>query len=114
MHIDSFHFGQIVINNKEYTNDCIILGDKVLPDWWRKDGHKLHAGDIQSVIEAKPSVLIVGCGTSRKMKIADDVHKLLRKNNIELIANDTPLAAEKFNELINKDQKIAAALHLTC
>jgi hypothetical protein len=114
MHIDSFHFGQIVIDNKEYTNDCIILGDKVLPDWWRKEGHMLNAEDINSVIEARPSMLIVGCGVSKKMKIANDVHKQLHKNNIELITYDTPKAAEKFNEQINKDNKIAAAFHLTC
>lgn len=114
MHIDSFHFGQIVIDNKEYTNDCIILNDMVLPDWWRKEGHKLGIEDINPVIEAKPSILIVGCGTMKKMKIANDTRKLLQKNNIEMIALDTPKAAEKFNELINKGQKIAAALHLTC
>lgn len=114
MHIDSFHFGQIVIDNKEYTNDCIILGDKVLPDWWRKEGHKLKTEDIKSIIEAKPSALIVGCGTSKKMKIANDTRNLLRENDIELIALDSPKAAEKFNELINKGQKIAAAFHLTC
>ena len=108
MHIDSYQFGRIVIDGTTYTSDCIITSGKILPDWWRKEGHLLAVEDIKSVIESKPSILIVGCGAYGMMKIADNTH------NFELLVFNTDKAVTKFNELIDKDKRIAAALHLTC
>jgi hypothetical protein len=114
MHIDSYQFGKIVIDGIIYNSDCIILGDRVKADWWRKQGHLLSPEDLQSAIEAKFLVLIVGCGASGLMKIAEKTHHFLQENNIELIALDTHKAVAKFNELTDKGEKVAAALHLTC
>ena len=114
MHIDSYQFGRIVIDGTTYTNDCIIADGKVLPDWWRKQGHLLSAEDIKPIIESKPSILLVGCGAYGMMKIAEDVHHLIKENNIELLDFNTEKAVSKFNELIGKDKNVAAALHLTC
>jgi len=41
MHIDSYQFGEVVIDGVRYTSDCIILGGDVQADWWRKQGHSL-------------------------------------------------------------------------
>jgi hypothetical protein len=79
VHIDSYQFGRIVIDATAYTNDCIITGSKVLSDWWRKEGHLLAVEDIKSVIESKPSILIVGCGASGMMKIAETIPPSYRK-----------------------------------
>ncbi|MEA3226852.1 MAG: MTH938/NDUFAF3 family protein, partial [Planctomycetota bacterium] len=70
--------------------------------------------DLQPVIEAKPSVLVVGCGASGMMKVCEDTRQSLQQHNIELIALDTHEAVKKFNELAKKGQDVAAALHLTC
>lgn len=59
MHIDSYQFGQIVIDGVSYNSDCIILGDSVQSNWWRKKGHLLSAEDIEIVLTARPSVLVV-------------------------------------------------------
>ena len=48
------------------------------------------------------------------MKIAEDARFILQENNIELLFFNTEKAVSKFNELIDKDNKIAVALHLTC
>lgn len=114
MHIDSYEFGKIVIDGEEYSSDCIIFGDSVRSNWWRKKSHTLSADDLQAVIKAKPTVLIVGSGTSGLMKIPNETRHFLLEEEIHLEALDTDKAVERFNELSQTGVNIAAALHLTC
>jgi len=114
MHIDSYQFGKIVIDGVDYSKDCLILDGVVQANWWRKQGHLLSAEDLQPIITAKPSLLIVGCGASGLMKISDEVREVLLEEDIQLEAVDTARAVERFNELSKTGVNIAAALHLTC
>ena len=114
MHIDSYQFGKIIIDGVNYSSDCLIFGDTVQSDWWRKQGHSLSAEDLQPVITAKPSVLIVGCGASALMKVSEETRQTLQENNIQTEALDTRKAVERFNELSQAGVNVAAALHLTC
>jgi len=114
MHIDSYQFGKIVIDGTAYNSDCLIIGGSVKPNWWRKQGHLLTPEDLQPVIAAKPSILVVGCGASGLMKVSEDIYKILQEHGIELFTANTSKAVEKFNELAEKGQNVAAALHLTC
>jgi len=74
----------------------------------------LSAEDLQPVIKAKPTLLIVGCGKSEMMKIPNETRHVLLEEDIQLEAVDTARAVERFNELSQTKVKIAAALHLTC
>ncbi len=114
MHIDSYQFGKIVIDRVDYSSDCIILGEAVHSNWWRKQVHSLSAEDLQAVIAAKPTVLVVGCGASALMKVPEETRQALQKNNIQTEALDTHKAVERFNELSQEGVNVAAALHLTC
>jgi hypothetical protein len=39
MHIDSYQFGEIVIDGAEYDSDCLITGNRIQTNWRRKQGH---------------------------------------------------------------------------
>jgi hypothetical protein len=114
MHIDSYQFGKIVINGTAYKSDCLIINGAVKPNWWRKQGHLLTPEDLEPVIAARPRFLVVGCGASGMMKVSVDVSQLLQEHGIELFKANTNKAVDKFNELAEKGEKVAAALHLTC
>lgn len=114
MHIDSYQFGQIIIDGASYSSDCIIIGDSVQSNWWREQGHSLSAEDIETIIAAKPSVLIVGCGASGSMEVPSQTQQVLQENDIQLEALDTYKAVQRFNELSQAGVNVAAALHLTC
>ncbi len=114
MQIDSYQFGKIVIDGADYSKDCLILDGVIQANWWRKQGHLLSAEDLQPIITAKPTVLIVGCGASGLMKVSDEVREVLLEEDIQLEAVDTAKAVERFNELSKTGVNIAAALHLTC
>ena len=114
MHIDSYQFGKIVIDGVDYSSDCIILGEAVQSNWWRKQVHSLAAEDLKTVIAAKPAVLVVGCGASALMKVSEETRQALQEHNIQTEALDTHKAVERFNELSQEGVNVAAALHLTC
>jgi hypothetical protein len=114
MHIDSYQFGEIAIDGASYSSDLIIFGDSVQSNWWRKQGHSLSVEDLETVIAAKPSVLVVGCGASGIMKVPEQTRQALREQGIRVEALDTYKAVQRFNELSEGGEKPAAALHLTC
>lgn len=109
--INSYEFGRIIIENKTYTNDIILLGKDVKPKWWREKGHNLIKEDLKGVIEYKPELLIVGTGAYGMMKISSNLSKQL---NIKIESYPTKDAVKKYNQEIKSDKKIAGAFHLTC
>ena len=114
MYIDSYQFGKIVIDGTVYNSDCLILGNSIQANWRRKQGHLLAVEDLQTVIAANPSILIVGCGASGLMKVSEDISQVLQEHGIELFTANTNKAVARFNELAGKGESVAAALHLTC
>ncbi|MDI6860571.1 MAG: MTH938/NDUFAF3 family protein [Caldisericia bacterium] len=112
MKIESYEFGRIIIDGKEYTRDLIILGDKIISNWWREEGHFLQIVDALYVFEFKPEVLIIGTGANGLMKVSDDLIKKLQEEKIDYYILKTKDAVKKFNEIENK--KKAALFHLTC
>lgn len=108
--IDSYKFGEIVIDGETYINDVIILQGKVV-DWWRAESHTLRLDDLKEVLESKPEILVVGTGHDGMMEVLPEVAGYCRKNNIKLIARKTAAAVKDFNR---NEAKAVAALHLTC
>lgn len=109
----SYKFGVINIDGVEYRRDVIVLPDRVIPDWWRKEGHSLCLEDLQAELAEKPKILIVGLGHDSRMRIPTDTRDTLREANIELHALPTPEACEGYNQIAGKKRTVAA-LHLTC
>ena len=113
MHIDSYDFGEIVINGKSYDHDVIIYKDKVDENWRRIDGHRLTLGDIIHVLAEKPEILVVGTGKMGVMDVPQKVISDIESKGIKVIVKKTGEAVEEFNKLI-PEKRVIAALHLTC
>jgi hypothetical protein len=111
--IESYTFGEIIINGKRYTKDLIIFPDRILNNWWRKEGHKIHLEDLSDILPQKPEVLIIGTGNSGLVNIHSEIKKYIESKEIKLIAEPTPKAYKTYNQLKNK-KRVIAALHLTC
>jgi len=114
MHIDSYQFGKIVIDGLSYNSDIKIIHGVVHPNWQRKQGHLLLSNDIEDILQAKPSVFIVGCGVYRMMDVAKYTQQVLQEHNINFEIADTKKAVQRLNELSKEGADYAAALHLTC
>lgn len=112
-HIDSYHFGKIVIDGQVHRHDVILLPDHVIGNWWRKEGHILHLSDLEEVLAVKPALLIVGKGANSQMRVSSEVEETLKQLGVDLISLPTGEACQEYNRL-SPDMIIAAALHLTC
>jgi hypothetical protein len=44
--IESYRFGEIVIDGQRHSEDVIIYPDRVDAKWWRKEGHSLALTDV--------------------------------------------------------------------
>jgi len=114
MHIDEYEFGRIVINGAEYSQDVIIFPHHVQASWWRREGHYLHAGDLATVLESPPKVLIIGRGFAGAMQVPGELVQELEAKGITVHAAKSREAVALYNQLAPTTPDLVAALHLTC
>lgn len=112
--IDSYAFGKMTVNGKTYRDDLKIVGNRVLPDWWRKKGHLFQVDDLKDIVEARPDVLVLGTGKPGLARAAPELSGYLEQRHIRLIVQPTAKAVGTFNELLSKGEHVAAGFHLTC
>lgn len=116
--ITHYSFGKLIYKDTTYTRDLIILvrgeEERILSNWWRKEGHLLQVEDLEEVFSFRPDYLIVGTGASGVMKIDRLVEEKARALGIILEAYHTDEAVRRFNELLSKGKALAGAFHLTC
>ena len=112
--IEAYAFGRIEIDGRAYTSDVVILPTGVQGNWWRAEGHTLNPGDLTHVLDASPSVLVVGQGAQGCMEVADETVACLHRAGIEVICSSTAQAVQIYNERAERGEAVAAALHLTC
>jgi len=111
--IDSYSFGRISIDGKDYRNDVIIFQDHVEDEWWRKEGHRLRIEDVEHVLQERLDVLVIGTGAHGMMKVLPETKRFFESRGIEVIAEKTAVACKIYNK-ISESKKVAAAFHLTC
>ncbi|MGH2818721.1 MAG: Mth938-like domain-containing protein [Actinomycetota bacterium] len=110
--IKEYSFGHIVIDGEEHTKDVIILPDRVVSNWWRKDGHSLVMEDLESIVPDLGKHLVIGSGAYGRMKPDPRTIEQLEDRGIAVEILPTPDAARRYGELDRATT--VAALHLTC
>jgi hypothetical protein len=93
--IDDYRFGHIGIDGEEQTRDVIILPDRVVPNWWRQDGHSLVLADLDDVIDELPEHLVIGSGADGRMKPESGALEALRRRGIDVEVRETPEAVKR-------------------
>jgi len=111
--IEAYRFGSITVDGETYTGDIKIVEGRVVADWWRIEGHRLAAADIEDILEARPDVLVVGKGDPGLMEVPPETEKQLEALDILLVARPTADAVKAYNDMLGQ-RKVAFAAHLTC
>lgn len=116
MLIESYSFGRMVVAGEEYRDDLMIYENEVNSGWVRKRGHALHPEDLTWITGKDPDLLVVGTGSTGRMKVTDETRSFLKENGIDLWIGDTQEAADYFNTRRNEENegRVAGAFHLTC
>jgi len=109
--IEDYSFGKIVIDGKYYTDDVILLGEKVIDGWWRKKGHQLSIDDLQKIVDFKPDLLIIGTGNSGRLRVPKSLETKL---DFKIKSLPTKKACKIYNDEVKKDRRVSGAFHLTC
>lgn len=110
--IEDYRFGHVLVDGEEHTKDVIVLPDRVVAKWWRKDGHGLVLEDLAEVVDELPDALIIGTGADARMVPDPDTIRGLQERGVRVEVLPTDQAVRRFGEL--DPAATAAALHLTC
>jgi hypothetical protein len=111
--IQDYQFGRMVVDQERHTRDLILLPDRVVSNWWRKEGHRLSVEDLREVLDAGPEVLVVGTGAYGLVKVPEETRRAVEAAGIQLQAARTGKAWQLYNELRER-QPTAGAFHLAC
>lgn len=110
--LEEYSFGRLFVDGREERRDVIVLPDRVVREWWRRDGHSLVLDDLAEVLDELPERLVVGTGAYGQMRPESQTLDALRARGIEVEALPTAEAVRRYAEL--DPRRTAAALHLTC
>lgn len=120
--IEAYAFGRMRVGGEDHAKDLIVFApaspdarERVLGGWWRREGHALHPADLDAVDEARPAVLVVGCGAYGRMRVPEETLAWLRERGVEPeVCATTPEAVDRYNALLAEGRRVAGAFHLTC
>lgn len=112
--VDNYKFGEIYVSGDSYYRDLIIFPDNILTNWWRREGHGLCLEDLDEILRRPIGLLIIGTGYNSRMQVTNAMKKELEQLNIKIIAENSRKAVELYNQLVDKRNDIALAIHLTC
>jgi hypothetical protein len=110
--IDEYEFGRIVVDGQEERRDLIILPNRIVRNWWRRDGHALVLDDLEDVLGELPDHVVVGTGAAGQMRPDPETVRSLEERGVNVEAMRTPDAVRRYLDL--DPATTAAALHLTC
>ena len=111
--IDSYKFGEFVVDGKEYKCNIELIGDKIKEHRYLPN-HELKLDDFTELINAKPEYIIIGTGAYGVVKPPKEIIEFIEKQGIKVIIEKTGTACQTYNSLLKQGKKIAALLHDTC
>ena len=111
--IDNYTFGEFVVDGKTYKSNIELIGEKVKPHHYLEN-HLLELKDFKDIINAKPSIIIIGTGASGTIHPPKEIIEHIEGKGIKLIMEKTEDACKTYNDLLEKGEKVAALLHNTC
>jgi len=109
-----FSFGRIVVDGQICNSDIKIVRDKLVPDWWRKSGHTVAIEDVQDILDSDSTILVVGKGQPGYMRVTESLKEHLKKNDIELIVEQTSDAIKIFSRLMQEGKRVSGGFHVGC
>ena len=111
---DSFSFGHISYNGKDYNYDLIVDSNSVARERGpRETNHLLEAKELINYLEPVTKKIIIGTGDLGVLKLSDDARQLLESRRIEWVTLLSQKAIQLYNNEPDKT-KVVAIIHSTC
>lgn len=116
--IDSFNFGFIVVDDKQYAHDVVILPDGTVKERnsgkGRLGSHSIARNEIEALTRVQPDIILIGTGVQGMARLAHDAEFYLTEPDLNLTLLPSPQMVKKYNQYIEEGEKVAALIHVTC
>lgn len=112
--INSYHFGNITIDGKNYTYDVWIDLNGLVHSWWRSSSHVIEKRDLKEALSQKPEIVVIGTGEMGAAEVYPDALDYLKKEKIKFFIEPTGKAVEIYNRFKEENKKVIGLFHLTC
>ena len=116
--IDRFNFGFIVVDEKQYVHDIIILPDGTVRERTSGKGrlgsHTISRSEMETLVKASPDVILIGTGFQGMARLARDAEYYRMEPDLDIIMEYSPEAVKEYNRHIQDGEKVAALIHVTC
>jgi hypothetical protein len=116
--IDSFNFGFIVVDDKQYSRDIIIQPDGTVldrhPGKGRLGSHTITKSEIEALMKDPSDAILIGNGVQGMARLAHDAESYLLKPNLNIEMASSPEIVKKYNQHVDNGEKVAALIHVTC
>lgn len=116
--VNSFEFGSIAIDDKQYGYDVVILPDGSVKEREANKAmfgnHAITKGEIEELAKTNPETVVVGTGTSGMAAVSEDAQAYAREAKLNLVVLPSSAAIEKLNQLVDEGKRPAALIHITC
>src|ERR687895_535735 len=97
--MQDYSFGRIVVDGEEHDRDLIVLPDRVVANWWRRDGHSLALEDLREVEVELPEKLLLGTGAYGRLRPPAAVLEELERRGIDVELLHTDEAVRRYGEV---------------
>jgi hypothetical protein len=116
--IDSFNFGFIVVDDKQYSQDVVILPDGIVkernPGKGRLGSHSIARSEIEVLTREQPDIILIGTGVHGMARLARDAEHYLTEPDLNLTILPSPQIVKKYNQHVEDGERVAALIHITC
>jgi hypothetical protein len=116
--IESFNFGSIVVDEKQYSYDILILPDGTVRERHSVRGrlghHSITRSEIESLAKGQPDIILIGTGIDGMARLAKDAEFYLQEPDLNLTLLPSGQIVKKYNQYIEDGEKVAALIHVTC
>lgn len=116
--INSFNFGFIVVDDKQYAHDVIILPDGLVldrhPGKGRLGSHTITKSEIESLTREPVDAILIGSGVEGMARLARDAEHLMLDPDLNITMLPSPQIVKKYNQHVEDGDKVAALIHVTC
>jgi hypothetical protein len=116
--INSFNFGFIVVDDKQYSRDIIILPDGTVkdrdPSKGRLGSHTISKNEIDALISEGADTILIGTGVEGMARLAHDAERYVTKPDLNITVLPSSQIVKKYNQHIEDGERVAALIHVTC
>lgn len=107
--IRAYAAGRITVNEDALTRSLIVSAEQLIRDWEPQQFEELTAVHLQTVIELRPEILLLGTGARLRFPHPSLLAEL-HNHGIGIEVMDTAAACRTYNILVSEGRRVAAAL----